>query len=225
MSSDSVKLYKNPLRSEEEVSQPYQPQYKQMGIVPEFRKIPPSVAYTVHVAKVEGDENPRTRIPGIRVDTEAARQIPAGGLPNVGNNKDYTWSGMDDEIFDDVSSITIDSNQSMIDNNDFVDVESLNQVAPPSSETIEDKKFLTEQDLKDAISKELKGIDPSSIPEDEYVLLVDGMIVNIGPLDAVQEEANKLIFGDHDMFKDKSVSVDSLLVFRRVKIKVGLFLE
>lgn len=222
MSSDSVKLYKNPLRSEEEKGQPYKPQYKQMGIVPELRKIPSAVAYTMNIVKTEGDENPRTRIPGIRVDAEANRQIPVGGLPNIGNNKDHTWSGVDEEIFDDVSSITIDPNQPMVDNNDFIDVESLNQPVVESEQAGE-KKFLTEQDLKKAISQELKGIDPSTVPEDEYVLLVDGTILNIGSLEMVQEEANKLIFGDHDMFKNTSVPVENLLVFKRVKLKLAYF--
>ncbi len=144
-----------------------------------------------------------------------------GGLVNVGNNMEHTWSGVDGEIFDDVSSLILDDNREMIDNNDFVEIKE------PSKQESNIKRFLTEVELKESITAEFQEKLPALplIGEDEYILLVDSVVIDIGPINKIEEQANLLVFGDHEICEGNPVPAENLLILKRVKIKVGLFLE
>jgi len=220
-----VKLYKNPYRNNaaisENKSETYVPHYKMMGIEPEKAESEKNV-FAAKLAIPEKDEaNPRLRTLSIRHEANIPNhQSNVGGLVNVGNNMEHTWSGVDGEIFDDVSSLTLDNNHEMIDNNDFVEI-----TEPSKQDNI--KKFLTEIDLKEALTAEFQEkLSPLPlIGEDEYILIVDGVVIDIGPINKIEGQANLLVFGDHEICEGNPVPAENLLILKRVKVRVGLFLE
>lgn len=248
MSTDKkVKVYKNPERNRPEPHTQYVPQYQLMGVEPEAYKSPLAPGYTVPVVKTPQQDNPRTPRPAIRQPYAEAVVSPVGRgrglLPNVGNNLEQTWSGVDGEIVDDISG-PLDPNQPMVDNNDFVSatalglpeemeeeevLPALDEVANPPRKQFtdkpEDKSFLTKNELQNALTEEYLSTVIKQLEENEYLLLVEGAAICSGPEDYIQEQTRLLVFGEHELYNGNPVSVDDIVVIKRAKIKVGVFLE
>jgi hypothetical protein len=229
-----VKVYKNPARSRPDTQKNYVPQYQLMGVQPEEYKSPLAPGYQGQVLanKTPGptQDNPRTRRPGMTQPYAEAISSPVGRgrgpLPNVGNNIEQTWSSVDGEIVDDISHQPVEDNHHMVDNNDFVTEEALG--LPPESlqqtSQPEAKSFLTQNELKDAIKDDFFQI-VGQLDEGDFLLLVSGEPVCSGPIEYVQEEARNLVFGEHPLYNNNPVSVDDIIVIKRVQLKVGVFLE
>ena len=62
------------------------------------------------------------------------------------------------------------------------------------------------------------------IDEDDYILLVNGECLCSGPSEDIQEQARLLVFGEHELCNGEPIPVSSIVVLKRVAIKVGLFL-
>jgi len=217
--SNGVKFYKNPYRnsssSNEEKSEPYVPNYKIMGIDEELlaSKLENSSDFVKLQNHQEDDgSNPRLRKLSIRQETNEPNRQNSGGLVNVGNNMDYTWSGVDGEIFDDISSVVLDSNKEMIDNNDFVEV----------SGSIE-KNI---NNFKESLTEEFRQKSSSFnlLNEDDYILMIDHTVIAVGSAKDIEEQANLLVFGDHEICDGNPIPAENILVLKRVKINIGLFL-
>lgn len=175
-----------------------------------------------------------------------------GPLPNVGNNMEQTWSSVDGEIIDDLNDVTIEPNKQMIDNNDFVSAAALGDSEDtliPEDDDMEvldgeegwtgqveeedvhpeigaaPKTFLTEDELQNALRDELFSEIVNQLKEDDYLLLVGSTAICSGPLEDVQEQARGLVFGEHPLCDGEPIPVDDIIVMKRVKLKVGLFLE
>jgi len=244
MSTDKkVKVYKNPARNRPEAHKQYVPQYQLLGVEPEEYKSPLSPGYKPVVATPSTD-NPRT--PRAVIRQPYAESVPSpigrgrGLIPNVGNNMEQTWSGVDGEVI--VDDISVDPNQTMVDNNDFVsaaalglpeeteeELPSLDEVENPPRKQFavpeESKSFLTKNELEDALSHEYLSTVIKQLEEDDYLLLVSGQAICSGPEEYVQEQTRLLIFGEHELYNGNPVSVDDIVVIKRAKIKVGVFLE
>lgn len=254
MTKEKVRLYKNPNRAKVETPQPYVPQYQVYGYEPEEMK---SVTVPSSVQKMKPiltQENPRTRKPSIRQEYTSATVSPIGRgrgpVPNVGNNMEHTWSGVDGEIIDDLGQ-EIDPNHPMIDNNEYVTEAALGGSALDQSVEVESdddgfsqedadnfaasfddrpapRSFMTEQQLQnlehkqdsDDLSTLLQELDP-----DSYVLLVDGTAVVTGPLDFVQEQATLLVFGEHELCDGSPIPLEDLVIVKKLNLKVGLFVQ
>ena len=198
-SSDDVILYKNADRSKPVAYKKYVPQYQLLGVEPE--EIRSAVVPNTILAQANPlpPTNPRsTRAP---VRQPYARVIPSpirrDPVPNVGNNIEQIWSSVDGEIIDDLS---IEMDHPLVDNNDFVTVEQ-----PEVVEHI-----------------------PEALPlvkDDDYLLLIEGTVIATGSLEEIQECTKDLIFGDHSLCGGNPVPSDKLTVFKRIKIKIGVFLE
>jgi len=198
-SSDDVKLYKNADRSKPIAYKKYVPQYQLLGVEPE--EVRSAVVPNTILAQANPlpPTNPRsTRAP---VRQPYARVIPSpirrDPVPNVGNNIEQIWSSVDGEIIDDLS---IEMDHPLVDNNDFVTVEQ-----PEVVEHI-----------------------PEALPlvkDDDYLLLIEGTVIATGSLEEIQECTKDLIFGDHSLCGGNPVPSDKLTVFKRIKIKIGVFLE
>lgn len=232
-----VKLYKNKDRDRAVEVKPYVPQYQIRGVVPEEfvgkTEVDPSMVFKQEPLPLD---NPRATRPLVRQPYAEAVPSPIGRgrglLPNVGNNMERTWSGVDAEVIDDVG---LDPNHQMIDNNDFVSSAALgiqedadpNFTFPVADDT--EEKFLTEERSNDAlqISLEEEQLFKTiyTLDEDEYLVLVDGVSVCTGDINIVQQQTRDLVFGNHQAYNGSSVPIDDIVVLKRVKIKVGLFLE
>jgi len=219
-----IKVYKNSARNSSEPRQQYVPEYQMRGIDPEQYKSPVPPGSQIMVQSTN-KVDPRSARPVIRQPYAEAVPSPIGRgrgpLPNVGNNLEQTWSSVDSEIIDDISNVDLD--RPMVDNNDFVSEEALGF---PQDSFIKDepKSFLTENDLQDVLKDEYLTTVIKQLEEEEYLLLVDGATVCSGPLDYIQAETTKLVFGEHELYHKNPVSVDDILVIKRIKIKVGVFL-
>jgi hypothetical protein len=245
MSSTKVKIYKNPERDKAVTHKPYVPQYQIMGVEPAEHKsaaLPHSQMHTAQKPYAGSTDNPRDKRPHIR-QQPYAEAVPSpigrgrGPIPNVGNNMEQTWSGVDGEIVDDISE-SLDPNHPMVDNNEFVSANALGLTddKPTTMEvgaidslrnaTLEiEKTFLTENVLQNALQEEYLSKLIKQLNEDEYCILVDGNAICSGPADYIQEQTRSLVFGEHELYNGNPVSVDDILVIKRVKIKVGVFLD
>lgn len=236
-----VKVYKNPARNRPDAHKPYVPQYQLMGVEPEEYKSPLAPGYRGQITQAPGSsENPRTTRPVIRQPYAEAVDSPIGRgrgpLPNVGNNVEQTWSSVDGEIVDDISH-ELDPSHPLVDNNDFVsdealglppdaatEVEPVEDVSVPEVE-IQEKTFLSGNELQEALNSELLQKIIHDLEEDSYLLIVNGDVICSGPLDYIQENTRALVFGEHELTHGNPVSVDDIVVIKRVKLKVGVFLE
>lgn len=88
-----------------------------------------------------------------------------------------------------------------------------------------ERTFLTEDELQNALKDELFSEIVKQLKEEDYLLLVDGTSICSGPLEEVQEQARGLVFGEHPLCDGVAVPIEDIVIIKRVKIKVGLFLE
>src|SRR6185436_5408856 len=189
MSNRSVKIFRNSDRDKPEVHKNYVPQYQTMGIEPEeFKSAMISGVTSSKVSTEIPLTNPRAKRSAVR--QPYAKVIPSpvgrgrGPVPNVGNNMEHTWSSVNGEIIDDLSEESIDDQKKMIDNNDFVTSNALGINDSSESEYSEEyiKSYMTQKDLQEVIEEK----DTSSlldVQEDEYVLLIKGILCEIGSFD------------------------------------------
>lgn len=99
-------------------------------------------------------------------------------------------------IIDDMEE-ELDPNHPMIDNNDYVD--------------IDDSIELDHED--------------STPPDPEYVLILGDTIIAKDNLSTIEQQVSDLIFGEHKLFPNKKFTTKNILVYKKINIKVGVFLE
>ena len=221
MTDQKVKLYKNKERNSPEPlrSEGYVPQYAQLGIEPIVHG-GKSIAGKPMIVGSGGQhtlplDNPRANRPIIRQPYAETAASPLGRgkglLPNVGNNVEQTWAVVDGQIIDDVG---LDDIQPMIDNNDIVSNQALG--LSPAEEILQ-------------VSERDGQLDNASVLQnlanDEYLVLVGGEPVASGSLDAIQSQVSSLVFGDHQFCQGEPVDVAQLVVVKKVKINIGVFLK
>lgn len=205
MSQGKIKLYKNSERNVTVAHQPYVPQYQILGLDPEEYKIS-TIPSDTPISK--GSEvNPRDKKPVMRTSIPTNSVQKKNSIPNVGHNRDYTWSGVDNQIIDDLADVEIMS--PMIDNNDYISDDALGVV----SQDVNNKEKIE------------SASDLSSVKEDEYVLIVNETIICSGDLKVVESQVKDLVFGDHELCDGQPIPVQELIVMKRVAIKIGVFLE
>ncbi len=239
--SEKPKIYKNPARKTLPSGlKPYVPQYQLMGVEPEEYNSPTSASYRIgQVSKdaAVAPSNPRLPRPVVRQPYAESTDSPVGRgkgpLPNVGNNLEQSWSSsVDGEIVDDLSEAP-NLNQEMLDNNDFVSAAALGlpdemEVTEVNEEEAPEKKektFLTGDELQNALKDEYFSEVVKQLKEDDYLLMVQGVAICSGFFEDVQEQARGLVFGEHPLCDGEPISLDDIIIIKRVKIKVGLFLE
>lgn len=227
-----IKVYHNPNRTRMEVTKPYVPEYQVHGIEPsEYRGA--IVPGNLKIAKPSAD-NPRLKRVPLRQPYATAASSPIGRgrgpVPNVGNNMEHTWSNVDGEVIDDLSDETIDSNTQMVDNNDFVsdqafgfqngvDASNIQPQFTMGNVVIESSKIQSQEEAGDLLSV------VSDLSPDSFLLLVDGVPVCSGPKEEIEEQARAFLYGEVDVCDGNPTPIDDILVLKRVRMKVGLFLE
>lgn len=197
-----TKVIKNPNRHKVDDIKPYVPNYRKLNIEPAVVDFDNSNNDPIDMVQggTTDDNNPRLK-------TLIAPEN--NSVPNVGNNIEHTWAGVDGEIID---YAEIDMDHEMIDNNDYVTV-------PNDHVTVPDelKNFLSKEEL-DKLTNSCFNF--SSLDEDTYILLIDNNVVLTGDLDVVQNEIRKLL-----MPKEGLPISGDITVLKKVKVKIGIFLE
>lgn len=59
----------------------------------------------------------------------------------------------------------------------------------------------------------------------DYILMVHGKLVLSGPIDVIESQVKAIMYGDDKSFSGIEVSIDDLVVLKRVDIKVGIFVD
>jgi len=242
--SGKVKIYHNKQRDIPDNYKPYVPQYQLNGIEPAHYQgaVVPSntqVARPTAVNPREG-KRPSLRQPYAEAVNTPAIGVGKGKLPNVGNNLDQNWVDVDNQLIED-----FDPNQPMIDNNDVMTDQALGQnyqngftaqdLSPPSQygkvNIVNDNPLEPNQIINDPVSlnshhqeDELLSI-VSDLQEELYLLIVSGAAICSGPKEEIEDQARAFIFGEHQLCEGNPTPIEEVLVLKKVKIKVGLFLE
>lgn len=219
MSQGKVKLYKNPARSNSVSHKPYVPQYQVLGVEPQEYKSS-TIPSNTKIASSNVD-NPRTKNITLRQELPSnnTRHKVNSYLPNVGVNREQTWSSVDAEIIDDLDGSSLD--HEFIDNNDYITNEALGIAAEHQPQLTEVGRSADHQqkDVEDilCILQDLEN--------DSYLLIVNGVCLCSGPLNEIQEQARALVFGEHELCEGNPIDVENLIIIKKVTIKMGLFLE
>ena len=215
----NIKYYTNPARKDKDKIDRV-PQYQQLGIQPEEYKsntLPGNVLVVRN--GVDDSDLSRNRKPSIRQPYAEVAESPIGigkgVIPNVGNNMEQTWTALDGEIVDDITGevVNIDP-EKMIDNNEFIN----------PNETEDPKAFLSRDELQNILKQGLSS-ELSSINDNDYILLVDGEIIAISSLEDIQEQASSFVFGENELCEGQPVPIENITILKKVKIKIGLFID
>lgn len=229
-----VKTIRNPERNKPSEYKAYIPQYQIEGKEPGLYS--GGVVPGAKIARPNAD-NPRLKRAPIRQPYAEATVSPIGAgrspVLNVGNNMEHTWSSVDGEIVDDISNEGIDPNHPMIDNNDFVTDEALGFRNGITADELQSQYVMQppvafEQEVesvhKPASSEDLMPV-VADLEEEAYLLIVGGTPICSGPKEQIEEQAGAFVFGEHEMCDGNPVPIDDIIILKRVKVKVGLFLE
>jgi len=232
-----VKVYKNPDRGKPAPYKPYVPQYQVHGVEPEeYRGA--VVPGGVKIARPSVDNPREAKRPSLRqpyADATVTSPIGRGRgpVPNVGNNMEHTWSSIDGEIVDDLTGEEVDPNQMMVDNNDYVSDAAMGyQNGPTAADIRPQYEAYAPSMLEQEVQASRQPADPddllpvlTDLEADAYLLIVSGVPVCSGPKMEIEDQARALVFGEHEMCDGNPVPVDDIIILKRVKVKVGLFLE
>jgi hypothetical protein len=220
------KYFKNPARGKKQSMPLYVPQWQQLGKEPvkvDFGSPQGSPQLTKHAPFIAHTTSARVaRTPGIGANVPFAEVAPSpvrhnASMPNVGNNIENTWAALDEAVINEDGELVegaLDPNHPMIDNN-FDDPNNYQHI-PPHVRTapVSQDEYIVVED-----SSQL------NIEYNEYVLVFDGEIISTGALDPIQEEIRALIFGEHPLAQNRSIAPEDVIVLKRIKIKVGVFIE
>lgn len=206
-----TKVYKN--SSGQPVDPDYVPNYKKMNITPIGT---PMLGVGQFVVSRGSTSNPRERavpqtraIPFAKVVVEDGFPIGAGPVPNVGNNIEHTWAGVDSDVVDDIGLDELDESTPMIDNNDYIDIGE----PPPVPEYEEDMSAYHSMNAL---------IDTKNLSE--YSLLIFGEFYSSGTLEEIQKEVTDILYNQHVLSKHASITIDDLTVLKKMPIKFGIFI-
>ena len=234
-----IKLHKNPSRNNASPFKHYVPQYQVHGVEPqEYRgAIVPSNAKIAGPSIPLPLDNPRAKRAPLRQPYAEAVSSPIGRgrgpVPNVGNNMEHTWSSVDgDMIVDDLSQY-LDPDHPMVDNNDFVSDEALGfQSGMTATDLNPEHRTFPPQAIENEIEANHQSLDEadllsilSRLVEDSYLLIVSGVPICSGPQEEIEDQARALVFGEHEMCEGHPVPLEDIIVIKRSKVKLGLFLE
>lgn len=231
----TAKFYKNPARNNQPTYKPYVPHYQLEGIEP-TKYNSGAIPANTPIARPEPlpMDNPRASRPLIRQPYAEAVASPLGrgtAPPNVGNNVEQSWSSVDGHLIDDLSNETLDPTHPMIDNNEFMTDTALGGFksgidarSVPTNLASGQVKIEQEPTSQTTDNSELFSII-SNLEEDTFLLMAGGTPLCSGPKEEIEELAQSLIFGEHELCDNQPIPQEDIIILKKVKIKIGLFLE
>jgi hypothetical protein len=142
----------------------------------------------------------------IREAIENLKNSEMSGFPNSGNNHEFTWLPTNSEVneYNEMAEPKDGEQINYIDNNDYIDGVAEEPVAEPIINDV------TEY--------------PSPQAESDCILFIDGFFVLRDSPAIVENHVQQLIYGSSDL-QPGAVNPDRIEVFKKMKIKIGVFLE
>jgi hypothetical protein len=202
----SDNIIKNPQRSIPKIHEPYEPEYVRRGIkVQEAPSNAPGVLGSTK--KRDTDNSIVDRTPGEPIKTVSSsiyvdqwgRVIPAA----VNTEAIFSIDQTSDE-----NGAAIPLEGGLIDNNDYVD---LGYFSNPTKKPEENK----------AQTKE----SSSSPNVGDYILMVLGKLITTGSPEKIESKVKEIMYGEDKDFAGLEISIDDIIVLKRMAIKVGIFIE
>lgn len=126
-------------------------------------------------------------------------------FPNSGNNQEFTWmqaESSDVNEYNDMAEPAEGEVINYIDNNEYVNC------IPLEPDSVQQK-----------IVNEI-----TSSPNDDCILFIDGNFVLKSTQSFVENQVSKLIYGDSDLVSG-AIEPERIEVFKKLKLKIGVFLE
>lgn len=125
-----------------------------------------------------------------------------------------TWASLDGETLDDDGNVIPFDNGHIIDNNDFVN---LGYDSTPRR--------------ADAPTPAPTAAPEPAVPEGaapqvgDYILMVMGKLITSGNMEKIQSRVKSIVYGEDPAFAILEISIDDIVVLKRVNIKVGIFID
>lgn len=60
---------------------------------------------------------------------------------------------------------------------------------------------------------------------DNYVIIINNEIFFVGTLNDVEKEIRSIFYGEHPICKSDNITIDDVIVLKKMKIKIGVFVE
>lgn len=202
----------------------YVPNYKQLNITPNQMSPSNGAQFVVSTGSKQNPREravPRTRaIPFAEVVIEDKFPIGTGPVPNIGNNIEHTWAGVDGEIVDDIG-LYDGTHQEMIDNNDFVEIDE----PTPGHQKIEEE--IRKQETYEYQAPTDEGMESfvDTKKLEDYTLLIFGEFYSSGSLEEIQREVADILYEQHPLCKHAKITLDDITVLKKVAIKFGVFIS
>jgi hypothetical protein len=227
---NKTRYFKNLERGKPPVREKYVPQYQLLDREPNpvdfgaeqntvSRPTPGNKVEVVSRTPFASLTNPRLRPPTpmpVPYAEEGPSQIGNAPLPNVGNNVENSYTSLDDMTFDEEGNLVEPDIHPMLDNNqddpiNYADIPF--QVPAPQQATLLE------------VQEPIADISTPQVDLGDGMLVVKGEIVSVASLALLEEEVRALILGEHPLSKDNNITFDDIVVFKRINIKAGIFLE
>jgi hypothetical protein len=133
---------------------------------------------------------------------------------------DVPFIGIDDTVYDHNSNqITLDPNAEMIDNNDYIfDTHSY---MPPQMASQKNPSKRTPPPLPSMAEPETSKPTPQI---GDYLLMVNGKLILSSSIGDVQQKVKDILYKEDEEFSGQNISIDDIVVLKRIDIKVGVFI-
>lgn len=209
-----VKFYSNPQRNSVAKPERYVPHYQVQGINPAYMRGVPggsNVALSNNQPVVNPSDNPRTR-----PDPMALPYATDGSYEN-----DY-------DFYDDAHGNDFIPNVGNVDNSWNYDPKVQNNIVDDIDIDVDESAY--EERIEATHSHQEESLPETDLPlnassKDDYVLIFEDSILKVGDLSSMEPIIHSLLNGTHDLSIGKKVTVDDVILLKRVKIKFGLFFE
>lgn len=176
-------------------------------------------------------KNPLRSIPKTQTPYEP-EYIRRGVEPLVGNQRlvpkqeqvsvaqENMFASFDGYSVDEFGNESVFDNGHIIDNNDFINI--IGYAHTPAQREKIEKKW--GEPLID--NEDKKNTPDDLIPQvGDYILMIYGKLILSGDLGKIESRIRDIMYGDDKSFGGIQVSVDDIVVLKRINIKVGIFID
>jgi hypothetical protein len=67
--------------------------------------------------------------------------------------------------------------------------------------------------------------EPLTKNKEKYILLAGEELILVGSLQTIEEEVRKIFYKEHSIEKYNNLDINDLVVLKKMKIKIGVFVE
>lgn len=78
---------------------------------------------------------------------------------------------------------------------------------------------------EDQLWTNIESNNKKIVKDDNYVIILRDKIFFVGNLNAVEKEVKSIFYGEHHLCKDEGITIDDVIVLKKMKIKIGIFVE